>query len=42
MSEMDKLKEESELGPDRGEVEQLQDELNTLKDKVFTYVKRFI
>ncbi|XP_063432765.1 coiled-coil domain-containing protein 171-like isoform X2 [Mytilus trossulus] len=33
MSEMDKLREESEMGPDRGEVEQLQDELNTLKDK---------
>ncbi|CAC5379399.1 unnamed protein product [Mytilus coruscus] len=33
MCEIDKLKEENEIGPHRGEVEQLQDELNTLKDK---------
>ena len=35
MCEIDKLKDENELGPQREEVEQLQDELNNLKDKVY-------
>lgn len=38
MCEINKLKEENELGPQRQEVEQLQDELNNLKDKELQYV----